>query len=87
MSSRYQGKIKHYNVAKGFAFIKRDDGQGDIFAGRVGLPKGIEVAPGDVVTFEVGEDAKTGKPCALAVDVVGRARPLDEPVRFGIDNA
>jgi len=54
----YSGSVKYYNNTKGFGFITRDDGAGDVFvhfseiqqSGFKSLNQGAEVE------FEIGED-------------------------------
>jgi CspA family cold shock protein len=50
-----QGTIKHWNSDPGFGFLKRDDGEGDVFVHirsleSVGLP---EPQIGDRLAFEI----------------------------------
>ena len=53
---------------KGFGFIKPDIGDSDIFFHVSALREGDEIEPGAAVTFEIGVDARTGKPKATSVD-------------------
>ena len=55
MSTMNTGKVKFYNVAKGFGFIQDDQGQ-DIFVHATGLVD--EIRENDSVTFEVTEGKK-----------------------------
>lgn len=58
------GKVKFYNVAKGFGFITDNETSKDVFVHMSGI-KGGEIKEGDQVTFEVQE----GKKGPNAVDV------------------
>jgi CspA family cold shock protein len=61
MSTR--GKVKFFNVDKGYGFISRDDGQGDVFVHVTDVKaSGIEagLGDGDRVEFELGE-GRNGK--------------------------
>lgn len=59
MSERLSGKIKFFNADKGFGFVARDDGKGEVFLHASVLPEGTgELEPGDPVTFEAQEGKK-----------------------------
>ena len=57
------GTVKFFNVARGYGFIERDDGEKDIFAHLSDLEKsdlsGLDT--GQKVAFNVEADPKTGK--------------------------
>ena len=60
------GTVKWFNSAKGFGFIQPDDGGKDVFVHisaveRAGLRELVE---GQVVSFELVADRKTGKSSA-----------------------
>lgn len=50
------GTVKFFNHAKGFGFIKPDDGSKDIFVHKNGLINQID--EGDKVTYDVEESPK-----------------------------
>jgi CspA family cold shock protein len=61
-----KGTVKWYNSQKGYGFIQPEDGSKDVFVHvsaveRAGL---YELKEGQVVTFEVVANQKTGKSAA-----------------------
>ena len=65
-----QGKVKKFDEDKGFGFIKPDAGGDDVFFHVSALRDDVEISVGSVVTFETGQDRKTGRSKAVQVDVV-----------------
>eukprot|EP00446_Apocalathium_sp_SHHI-4_P068838 CAMPEP_0177527690 /NCGR_PEP_ID=MMETSP0369-20130122/51788_1 /TAXON_ID=447022 ORGANISM="Scrippsiella hangoei-like, Strain SHHI-4" /NCGR_SAMPLE_ID=MMETSP0369 /ASSEMBLY_ACC=CAM_ASM_000364 /LENGTH=206 /DNA_ID=CAMNT_0019008071 /DNA_START=80 /DNA_END=700 /DNA_ORIENTATION=+ len=59
------GSVKNYNPFKGFGFITGADGQ-DVFV-HVSACNGMAPSAGDVVTYDVTMNDKTGKPNASNV--------------------
>src|SRR3954470_7946047 len=76
------GTVKWFNTAKGFGFIQPDDGGSDVFvhisaveqAGLRGLNEG------DIVSFELEQDRRSGKLSAGQLVVTGQG---PAPARTG----
>jgi CspA family cold shock protein len=51
-----KGTVKFFNNAKGFGFIKPDDGSKDVFVHKNGLID--QISEGDKVTYDVEESPK-----------------------------
>ncbi len=64
------GTVKFFNDEKGFGFIMRESGEPDVFVHVSGLQSANTLRPGDKVTFELGQDRKTGKEKAQNVVVL-----------------
>ena len=64
------GTVKFYNEDKGFGFITPDAGGADVFVHVSALRRGGSLREGEKVSYEVGQDRKTGKSKAENVDVV-----------------
>ncbi|KQS81672.1 cold-shock protein [Rhizobium sp. Leaf383] len=64
------GKVKFFNDDKGFGFITPEEGGQDVFVHVSALSRGGSLREGDKVSFEVGEDRKTGKSKAENVSVI-----------------
>ncbi len=58
-----KGKVKWFNDKKGFGFIAKEDGSGDVFAhySDIQTPGYRTLAEGDTVEFEVIESDKGPK--------------------------
>lgn len=66
-----QGTVKWFNAEKGYGFIEREDGQGDVFVhfSAINAEGYRTLEEGQIVTFDVLEDPKG--PRAANVTVVG----------------
>src|SRR4028119_1829218 len=67
------GTVKFFNASKGFGFIAPDDGGADVFVHASALERaGIRgLNEGDLVSFEVEEDRRSGKVSATNLQVTG----------------
>ncbi|MFJ6324139.1 MULTISPECIES: cold-shock protein [unclassified Rhizobium] len=64
------GTVKFFNEDKGFGFITPSNGGQDVFVHVSALQRGGSLKEGDQVSFEVGQDRKTGKSKAENVSVL-----------------
>lgn len=64
------GTVKFFNDEKGFGFITPETGGQDVFVHVSALERGNSLREGDKVTFELGQDRKTGKSKAENVSVL-----------------
>ena len=64
------GTVKFFNDDKGFGFITPENGGTDVFVHVSSLQQGGSLREGDKVSFEVGQDRKTGKSKAENVSVL-----------------
>jgi CspA family cold shock protein len=55
------GTVKFFNQDKGFGFITQDDGGQDVFVHVSGVISGGPLRDGSKVSYELGQDRKTGK--------------------------
>jgi cold shock protein len=65
-----QGTIKFFSEAKGYGFIIRDDGQGNVFVHASQIRDGSQPVEGDAVAFEMGTSQRDGRPQAVRVTVL-----------------
>jgi CspA family cold shock protein len=67
----HTGVLKFWQIERGYGFILRDDGQDDAFVHWTALADGREsISQDQRVSFDMGEDKKTGRPCAVNVTVL-----------------
>jgi cold shock protein len=64
------GTVKFFAQDKGFGFITPDNGGPDVFVHVSALGLGASLKDGDKVSFEIGQDRKTGKSKAESVTVL-----------------
>ncbi|THF49754.1 cold-shock protein [Allorhizobium terrae] len=64
------GTVKFFNDEKGFGFITPENGGTDVFVHISALPQGSSLRDGDKVSFEIGQDRKTGKSKAENVSIL-----------------
>jgi CspA family cold shock protein len=64
------GAVKFFNNDKGFGFITPENGGADVFVHVSALQQGGSLREGDKVSFELGQDRKTGKSKAENVSVL-----------------
>ncbi|NVD43032.1 cold-shock protein [Ensifer sp. HO-A22] len=55
------GTVKFFNQDKGFGFITPDNGGADVFVHLSGVEGGGQLREGQKVSYELGQDRKTGK--------------------------
>ena len=76
------GTVKWFNTSKGFGFIAPDDGGADVFVHVSALERsGIrELNEGDLVSFDLEADRRSGKTSAVNLRVTGSgSRSSDRP--------
>jgi cold shock protein len=64
------GTVKFFNDDKGFGFITPENGGQDVFVHVSSLQSDSSLREGGKVSFEVGQDRKTGKSKAENVSVL-----------------
>lgn len=64
------GTVKFFNQDKGFGFITPDNGGQDVFVHISAVESGGPLRDGGKVTYEIGQDWKTGKSKAENVRAV-----------------
>ncbi len=64
------GTVKFFNQDKGFGFITPDNGGSDVFVHISAVQAGESLRDGTKVSYDIGQDRKTGKSKAENVRVV-----------------
>jgi len=67
-----KGTVKFYNEQKGYGFIAPDNGERDVFVHATALERaGIHsLNEGQKVSFEAGEDRKSGKVSVQTIELL-----------------
>ncbi len=55
------GSVKFFNHDKGFGFITPDSGGADVFVHASAVQAGSALQEGQKVSYDIGQDRKTGK--------------------------
>jgi cold shock protein len=64
------GTIKFFAQDKGFGFITPDNGGADVFVHISAVTPGASLQDGTKVSYDVGQDRKTGKSKAENVSII-----------------
>ncbi len=64
------GTVKFFNEDRGFGFITPENGGADVFVHVFALERGSSLRKGQRVSYELGQDRKTGKSKAENVSVI-----------------
>ncbi|NTG02965.1 cold-shock protein [Rhizobium rhizogenes] len=64
------GAVKFFNEDKGFGFITPENSGTDVFVHVSAVQRGSSLREGDKVSYELGQDRKTGKSKAENVSVL-----------------
>ena len=67
-----KGKVKFFNMLKGFGFIAGEDGK-EYFVHKSGLEAGVELKENDEVTFEIEQGDKGPKAVKVAKAAAAKA--------------
>lgn len=64
------GTVKFFNQDKGFGFITPENGGADVFVHITAVAYGAALRDGQQVSYELGQDRKTGKSKAENVNPI-----------------
>lgn len=64
------GTVKFFNNDKGFGFITPENGGPDVFVHISAVAFGVALQDGQQVSYDIGQDRKTGKSKAENVSVI-----------------
>ena len=68
-TARVRGKCKFFNEKKGYGFIIRDDGSGDVFVHHSQLPEGVEtLIEKQPVSFDIETSGKGLRAINVEID-------------------
>ena len=70
--SKMKGKVKFFNVGKGFGFIAGDDDK-EYFVHQTGLKEGVMLQENDAVSFDVEEGDRGPKAVNVELDTAEAA--------------
>ena len=62
-----KGKVKFFNVMKGFGYITAEDGK-EYFVHRTGLKEGVMIKENDAVVFEIVQGDRGPKAADVVLD-------------------
>jgi CspA family cold shock protein len=81
MHACFEGKVRFWNLDRGFGFIIRTDGKADIFAHIRNVLSSVDgLSVGDKVTFHEGTSSRTGKLEATQIRLIDTVAPRSVPV-------
>lgn len=78
VGKRLTGKVVWFNARKGFGFVSRDDGGGDVFVhySNVNMEGFKELISGQLVSFAIGKNNRG--PQAVEVEIIGEPESESE---------